>query len=317
MSDKLILICTDVSEPSTDVVCSWLHHYNKKFVRISFENIITIKSVSITNSTIDIQFAIDDIDYNLSDFQSYWYRRSCLSFAAFAPIKYIHDGIDLSSKMNNFLYEEYAKLKEFFKYELNKIAILNKYEDNEINKLKVLSIAKDCGIAISDTYVVENMHSLDFANSRYITKAISDLVIVHDNQNYYCTTERIDEPDNDISFSLVQKEVKKIFEIRSFFFNRQFFSSAIFSQENEKTKLDFRNYDFENPNRVVPFQLPEQMEEKLLALADKIELKCGSFDLAYTNEDEFVLFEVNPVGQFEQVTFPCNYSIHKLIAQAL
>lgn len=29
---------------------------------------------------------------------------------------------------------------------------------------------------------------------------------------------------------------------------------AIFSQQNEKTKIDFRNYDYSRPNRVVPYE---------------------------------------------------------------
>jgi glutathione synthase/RimK-type ligase-like ATP-grasp enzyme len=131
-------------------------------------------------------------------------------------------------------------------------------------------------------------------------------------------TERIKENECDsFSNSLVQKEVKKKFEIRSFFFNRTFYSSAIFSQENTKTTLDFRNYDYENPNRVVPYKLPEEIENKLLQLADRFSLKSGSYDLAYDDQGDYVLFEVNPVGQFEQVTSPCNYKIHQLIAIAL
>ena len=137
-------------------------------------------------------------------------------------------------------------------------------------------------------------------------------------KSYFSTTKRVEKKDfKEIHYSLVQNEVNKQFEIRSFYFNNQFFSSVIFSQENPKTELDFRNYDHENPNRVVPFKLPEDLEYKLAKLCHQLNLKSGSFDIAYTKNNEYVLFEVNPVGQFEQVSFPCNYKLHKRIAEYL
>ncbi|UOK43465.1 MULTISPECIES: grasp-with-spasm system ATP-grasp peptide maturase [Flavobacterium] len=318
MNDKLILICSDVSEPSTDIVCSWLNYYDKKFVRVSAENIIDIKSIVIKDNYIDINFNIDNEGYKLSDFKSYWYRRSRLKFAIFSEVKFLYNGKDISSKMNVFLEKEYNKVVEFFEMKLNQLAILNKFKDNNINKLQVLSLANDLGIKVPETYVLNDFSMLDFSNEGYITKAISDLAIIDNDTTFYSMTQRVNYDDGkNIWYSLIQKEVQKKFEIRSFYFNNRFFSSAIFSQENDKTKLDFRNYDFENPNRVVPFKFPISLEEKISKLCNKLDLKSGSFDFAYTNEGEYVLFEVNPVGQFEQVSAPCNYNIHKEIAVSL
>ena len=318
MENKLILICSDVSEATTDVVCKWLNHYNKKFLRISCDNIITIKTTIIKNDEVDVLFEIDGIEYKLSDFKSYWYRRSYLKFANFEPVDYSYEGLNLSTEMNRYLMEEYTKIIEFFSFKLNEIAILNKFEDNKINKLSILALAKELDISIPDTYVVNDFNLLDFNAERYITKAVSDFIIIADAKNYYSMTQRVTESDGqNIRDTLIQKEVKKNFEIRSFFFNNTFYSSAVFSQDNDKTELDFRNYDFENPNNVVPYKLPQELESKLLKLATKVGLKSGSFDIAYTDTDEYVLFEVNPVGQFEQVSGPCNYNIHKLIAQYL
>lgn len=318
MSSKLILICSDVSEGSTDIVCNWLNFYDKKFLRISYENIITIKSIIIKNDDVDIIFDIDDIEYKLSDFQSYWYRRSTFTFSPLAYIEYNFEGKDLSEKMNLFLAEEYRKMIELFKYCFNEMAVLNKFEDNYINKIQVLTIAKEIGLKIPDTYILNDKHLLDFRSEEYITKAISDFFIIEGDDNYYTMTQRISENECEyFSKSLIQREIKKKFEIRCFFFNRTFYSSAIFSQENTKTELDFRNYDYDNPNRVVPYKLPDEIEEKLLQLADRLNLKSGSYDIAYDGEGDYVLFEVNPVGQFEQVSGPCNYKIHQLIAIAL
>jgi ATP-GRASP peptide maturase of grasp-with-spasm system len=318
MKNELILICSDESEASTDAVCSWLFYMKKKFLRISSKNVILIKKIIIQDDYEDILFDIDDLEYKLSDFSSYWYRRSFLNFSKLSNVMYHHDGIDLSNEVSTFLEKEYNSLKKYFILKLNKLAKLNRYEDNYINKLEVLSIANKLGINTPKTQIVKNINDLNFISDSYITKSITDLHIRKSNKIYYSLTQNVDINDkDDFFFSLIQQEIKKKFEIRSFYFNNTFYSSAIFSQENTKTELDFRNYDDENPNRVVPYNLPKKLESKLLKLASKLELKSGSFDIIYTTNNLYVLLEVNPVGQFDQVTNPCNYNLYKEIANYL
>lgn len=313
----MILICSDVLEPTTDVVCSWLNFLEKKFIRISSNDIIDIKTVHINDDFVDITFSINDEIYKLSQFTSYWYRRSKLKFKENDKIIFKHEDDDISNPVNFFLDEEYSNLNTFFEYLLNKKAKLNTYQDNEINKLKTLSIAKELGINIPKT-IISDEFDLSIFEDKWITKPISDLIVRKNGFSYSSTTKRISEADiNNLAITKIQNKIDKKFEIRTFYFNETFYSSVIFSQENPKTELDFRNYDSENPNRVVPFKLPKKIEKKLKKLCLKLNLKSGSFDIAYTKDDKYVLFEVNPVGQFEQVSFPCNYKIHREIAKFL
>ena len=39
--------------------------------------------------------------------------------------------------------------------------------------------------------------------------------------------------------------------------------------------------------------------------------------MALTLDDKYIFFEINPIGQFEQVSFPSNYYLHKKIAEIL
>lgn len=135
-------------------------------------------------------------------------------------------------------------------------------------------------------------------------------------------TEKIDAADLEIgpdTFfpSLVQKKVKKKYEIRTFYFNGKFFSMAIFSQSNISTSVDFRKYDEIRPNRTVPFQLPRDIEKKLETLFEILRLNTGSIDLILDTDNNFVFLEINPVGQFGMVSKPCNFQIEKYIAQQL
>ena len=49
----------------------------------------------------------------------------------------------------------------------------------------------------------------------------------------------------------------------------------------------------------------------------KLNLNCGSLDLVLDNNGIYYYLEVNPVGQFGMVSFPCNYYLEKKIAEFL
>ena len=46
-------------------------------------------------------------------------------------------------------------------------------------------------------------------------------------------------------------------------------------------------------------------------------LVMGSIDLIRSTEKEYVFLEVNPSGQFEMVSLPCNYHLEEKIANYL
>jgi D-alanine-D-alanine ligase-like ATP-grasp enzyme len=89
---------------------------------------------------------------------------------------------------------------------------------------------------------------------------------------------------------------------------------AIFSQNDEQTKIDFRKYNHLKPNRNVPFMLPPEIEKKLIQLSKKIGVNCGSIDMIVTSNNDFVFLEINPIGQFGMVSTPCNYVLNEKIA---
>jgi glutathione synthase/RimK-type ligase-like ATP-grasp enzyme len=92
---------------------------------------------------------------------------------------------------------------------------------------------------------------------------------------------------------------------------------AIFSQLDMQTSIDFRNYNLTKPNRTVPFKLPAHVESKLIQLMSILGQKTGSIDIIVTDEKEFVFLEVNPVGQYGMVSYPCNYELNMKMAEYL
>jgi hypothetical protein len=92
---------------------------------------------------------------------------------------------------------------------------------------------------------------------------------------------------------------------------------AIFSQNNEMTRVDFRRYDYQKPNRQVPYLLPKNIQEKLSMLMERLGMTSGSIDMIKNIEGNYTFLEVNPVGQFGMISLPCNYYLEKKVCETL
>lgn len=100
-------------------------------------------------------------------------------------------------------------------------------------------------------------------------------------------------------------------------FLENFYSMAIFSQNNENTKIDYRNNDFSKPNRKVPFNLPQKEKRLLLEFMKEIKVDVGSIDLILDKNNNFIFLELNPQGQIDWLSENCNYYIEELISKHL
>jgi glutathione synthase/RimK-type ligase-like ATP-grasp enzyme len=129
--------------------------------------------------------------------------------------------------------------------------------------------------------------------------------------------EDLEEMDDYFFPSLLQQNIQKKYELRIFYLRKRFFPMAIFSQNDEKTKIDFRNYNDEKPNRNVPFLLPKEIEQKLELFMQSMQLDCGSIDMIVTINNEYIFLEVNPKGQYNMVSVPCGYNLDYEISKEL
>jgi len=193
-------------------------------------------------------------------------------------------------------------------------------------KFDVLQKARDAGLAIPPTAVTNDKQTLRDFRERHgeiILKCITDGDIFTRDGTAYSTFTCIFEPEHIESLPdplfpvLVQKKIEKAFELRCFYLDRACYTMAIFSQANPKTTVDFRHYDFDNPNRNVPYLLGEELEERIAVLMDSLGLETGSLDLIVGADGETYFLEVNPVGMFGMVSVPCNMNLRRKVAEYL
>lgn len=318
----MIFIVTSDNDFSSHLVIDWLKHLNKDFVLITDSSIIELESLHISNDSVSLKIIINGRRINCDEICSYWYRRGGINFINIKDFIEYND----NKMMIHHLQAENKDLEQFVNYLLLSVSKkhIGDLEIHKLNKLHVLLMAKRVGLTIPNTFLTQSKSNIEeylcSISNTGVTKSISEGPIFNigdiklSNKTLLIQNQFISEA---FPPSLIQENVSKIFEIRSFFLNNKFFSTAIFSQSNSLTETDFRNYDERKPNRCVPFKLPRLIETKLSKLMHILSLNTGSIDLIVNNKNEYVFLEINPIGIFNYYSNTCNYNLEKVIAESL
>lgn len=115
---------------------------------------------------------------------------------------------------------------------------------------------------------------------------------------------------------IFQPYVEKEVELRIVIVGRRVFACSIHSQQSELSRDDWRRFDFEN-TPYEPFELPAEIEQKLLTLMDRLGLVFGSVDMILTPGGEYIFIEINPNGQFDWIAQRTGLPIYEALAEML
>jgi len=335
MSRGKVLIITIDGDQSSDNVIDWLTHFGFDHARYNVNTDIFNDALSsclqLTNTNKSVSFSLNGKKIDMDGFKSIWFRK--YSFPAF------HKKIEISESDPNLSQNLHTHLKKEFSawsYSLFEFMLLNKKVigrriTRQPSKIEMLTKAREAGLDIPNTIITNKKSELVTfyrANTSIITKSIRDGKIFHKKMtdatfaSGMIYTEALDEnllskiPDYFFP-SLFQEKIDKDIEIRAFYLDGDLYSSAIFSQLDDQTNVDFRMYNDKRPNRIIPYILPACIKQKIENLMRSLQLVSGSLDLIKTKEGRFVFLEVNPWGQYGMISQPCNFSLDRKIAQYL
>lgn len=308
----MILLISVDNDTMTDEICGWLSYQNKEFVRLNENQHITKVFLDFKENIFKI--SINNTEYNLNGFKSIFYRNGGIYY------NIIKEEIDNS--LLEFYNSEFKSITEFICYYLkvNETKIFGNLFTKEVNKLEVLFLAKSLGLKIPDTYILSQLKDLTKIDSsqKYITKAISEMKpIFIENELYLNYTHEIDirnihHKRENIIPNLIQRKIESFYEVRIFFFEKKIWAIATFDFSKN---TDIRNIK-DSDKKYLPCKLPVEVQRKIHKMAKILNLKCGTIDLIKSGDD-FYFLEVNPLGQFHQVSYYGNYQIEKYIAELL
>lgn len=107
----------------------------------------------------------------------------------------------------------------------------------------------------------------------------------------------------------MQEYIEKQYELRVTVVGQEVFACAIYSQEIEATRCDWRH-----PSHVLDLKheaciLPAQLTSQLIRFLERFGLNFGAFDLVVTPGGDYVFLECNPNGQWHWIEELTNMSI--------
>ncbi|MEI3791427.1 MULTISPECIES: grasp-with-spasm system ATP-grasp peptide maturase [unclassified Chryseobacterium] len=300
----MILIISQNNEITTTEVIKQLIVMNKKFIRVHEDEFFEIKlqKKRILLQSYRNTFFLDEI-------KSVWYRRGRL---AFKRLKYANKSINLNMNETQYWLEDYIRKT------LESKRHINKESNSDVNKLIVLDKAKEIGFDVPGYFLAEDTDEVEIEKT--IIKTLNGNVMLDEikkNSGGFMYTSIVEQKEITPFFiTFFQEKIEKEFEVRTFYLNDRCWSMAIFSQNDEQTKVDFRKYNKTKPNRNVPYNLPTYLEERIRQLMQALDLNSGSLDFIKKGEKHYFL-EINPIGQFTGMSNTCNYSLEQKIAEYL
>jgi len=323
----MIIIFSQELDISTCDVIDWLDFYNVDFIRINVDDEAQVKiRIFITEEKSRIAFDYKGTLFDLGTVSSYWYRRGgVLRLTKPIILHKILKSKKVLKEVQKDLWQEAKAITDFIsQYLKNNVPHIGERESSFPNKLTMLQAASNVGLKIPKTLITNSKKDIEefkLNTGSIITKGVQESLHFSSEDCFYSVyTEEIqyvtDLPEY-FHPSLFQQKIEKKFEIRTFYIQGDFYSMAIFSQNDPQTKIDFRKYNEKKPNRNVPFKLPHEIASKLTLFMKKMDMSSGSIDLVYTISGQFVFLEVNPIGQFAMTSEPCNYYLERIIANKL
>lgn len=269
----------------------------------------------------DSQLIVSDknVQFDLSDLTGVWYRR--LNVAAQIPTTLATDLRNASIlESRTTILGMIASLKTFH---LDPVWRVNQANNKQLQ----LQVAQQLGLAIPRTLITNSPTAVrEFAKDcpdGIITKMLSSFAIYEKGEEKVVFTNTVSAEDlaelDGLSFCPMtfQQRVPKRLELRVIIVGRQIFTASIDSQASQYAKDDWRRDGVAMVDDWQSYQLPDQVEERLLKLMDYFGLNYGAIDIILTPEGEHVFLEVNPVGEFFWLEKSPGLAISQAIAELL
>lgn len=305
---KRVLILTTKFDVTTNEIIDWLTFYRSD---------ISIDRINDNH----------DLIQSFSNEKKVIYSRKCRHL--FDSQNYEPKCIDTEQELElYFNHHSGNELKVILEYYLKSptIKIIGNREFLAENKLFQLEKAQKCGMIIPETIVTNSKPELiRFIHSvnKIIVKPLHKAIFYnYKDKSFGSYTTKMDSSlikslPNTFFPAIFQKEIVKKFEVRTFFFYEKYYSMCIFSQQNIQTSVDFRMYNLNQPNRVVPYRLNDEESKLVNYFMSEMNLNTGSLDFIMGEDNKLYFLEVNPEGQFGMISKPCNYYIEEYISKQI
>jgi MvdD family ATP-grasp ribosomal peptide maturase len=177
------------------------------------------------------------------------------------------------------------------------------------NKQLQLQVARELGLDTPRTLTTNDPAAVrafaDGCGGRVVTKMLSSFAVYDEGgRELVVFTNPVKAEDlADLSGLRLcpmtfQEMVPKALELRVTVVGHRVMAASIDSQSSERAAHDWRRDGLRLVEDWRQYELPREVEEKLLRLMDYFALNYGAIDIIVTPDGQHVFLEVNPAGEF-------------------
>ena len=314
-----ILIISNSVNPAVEPVFSILQDWKESVCRLNIDDYPSyqIITLNLAKNTFQTKLALPGGSVDLTAIKSVWFRA-----ARALPAGRIHPFT--TNEASAALWSLYTSLDGAF---WMNPPMSGKLIEN--NKFYQARLAKEAGLVVPDTIVTHDPDVvIEFCRAHgdvIAMKLLSGQLFQNEPDQEYrgiytqqVTTDMLLKGREEIALCpvMAQAYIPKEFELRITVVGESVFSCAIDSQASERTKVDWRKYDFKNV-RHKPYDLPQAISTGVLNFMRSANLQFAAIDMIVTPNGDYVFLEANPQGQWGWIESLAGLPISNAIARLL
>lgn len=318
---KYCLIITSKNDAHSDyIINKWrksFNHLTIQPVRLNTEDFLINTEITIS-PLCGFSLYIKDSNRFLhsSEIYSVWFRRPK---EIYIPSEYF--------ELSNFLTCESQNVLECLYYTLSDKLWLSKPQNLKVasNKLLQIKIAKQLGFDVLPTIISNNYEEVLQFCQKYkevCVKALKQPYVDINKERFALLTRVLDcsnllQAKNDIKFmpTQYQRFIDKKYDVRIVVFGEKIFPFAIYSQENDLSKIDFRGV--QSGLRQELITINQTLKDKIFSFMRHFDINFSSFDFVVDNQNNFYFLENNPNGQWLWLELETNIDISSSLIRML
>jgi MvdD family ATP-grasp ribosomal peptide maturase len=239
-------------------------------------------------------------EFNLREVEAIWHRR--LNFGAQLPTTL--DKQLRHASLGETRAAAWGMLSSLKAFRMDALQNIRHAENKQLQ----LQVARELGLEIPRTLTTNDPAAVHaFAGScesGMVTKMLSSFAVYDEERELVVFTNPV-KPEDLADLSglnlcpmTFQEMIPKALELRTTVVGRRVMSASIDSQSSKRATHDWRRDGLSMIQDWQPYELPRDVEEKILHLMDHFVLNYGAIDIIVTPDGRHVFLEVNPVGEF-------------------
>ncbi len=239
-------------------------------------------------------------EFDLREVEAIWHRR--LNFGAQLPMT-LDKQLRLAS-LGETRAAAQGMLASLAAFRMDEVQHIRQAENKQLQ----LQVARELGLDIPRTLTTNDPAAVrafaENCESGIVTKMLSSFAVYEEGRELVVFTNPVKPEDlTDLSgLSLCpmtfQEMIPKALELRTTVVGNRVMTASIDSQASARSAHDWRRDGRRLIEDWQPYDLPREIEEKILSLMDHFGLNYGAIDIIVTPDGRHIFLEINPVGEF-------------------